>query len=188
MHWLKYFFPIKCRISTFLKERHTLLQADQPNICTHNTAEELHYNPTGLVNNQEVLQIVGRLRPKTWQLSCGLGSQRMFGRFLKIWKHSAPGRRWKEWAGNHFLRRSCNHSSHEKFSPGNASTIKKQQLETQKHTADQNTHWGKTWVLSYFFKKDSYIFLPHTKLLGHREFYKLFIQKYLFTYCTTKHY
>jgi len=56
-------------------------------------------SPTGLVNGQDMLWTARRLR----QLYCGLGSQRMFGRFQKIWKYSAQGRRWKEWAGNHFL-------------------------------------------------------------------------------------
>lgn len=135
-------------------------------------------NPTRMGNNQEELQAVGRLRPKTCQVSYGLGSQRTFGRFLKIWNHSAPGRRWKEWAGKLFLEDSAKLVPMQIFS---WKCINNREAAAGNRKTNNFLKYSLRKTLSYFFYKGSHTFLPHTKLFGHGEFDKFLIQKYLFT-------
>lgn len=142
-------------------------------------------NPTGLVSNQEGLQVVGRLRPKTCQLSYRLGSQRTFGRFLKIWKHSVPGRRWKEWPAKQFLEDSAILIPMKIFS---WECINNREAAAGNRKVYSCLKYSLRKTLSYFFYKGSHIFLPHAKLIDHGEFDRLFIQKYLFTYYSINHY
>lgn len=160
-----FLLPSRAAWALFLKKRKVLLQRNKRQACRHNTAgasRSESYWPgekSGGAPNCKV--ITAKALPWT------SFSKSIWWRTSENLNVFCTGKQVKGISRQQLIPPSV---FDVKFSGGNAQAIKKKKRKhswkQKRHRADQNVNWGKT----YCFLKDSNLSVPHTKLLGQREF------------------